>query len=236
MTTVWLDPTSIGRTGAATAPTTPRADGGHRRADLRTRARRHATVGHDRVIEPNTTMTVDEAMALVQEGDRSAFATLYDALAAQLFGAVRRVLRDPAMSEEVTQEVFLEIWRTAPRFDPARSSVSTWAITIARRRAVDRVRHEQSRRDRTERHAAQADPSHEDSLDETVVSSDEAERVHTALAALPPPQRDVIRLAFLEGHAHGEIARRLDLPLGTVKGRVRGGLRRLRNELEGPTT
>ena len=87
----------------------------------------------------------------MQGGDEAAFAALYDELAGAVFGTVRRVLRDPAMSEEVTQEVFVELWRTAARFDPERASVSTWAITMARRRAVDRVRREQSQRDRIER-------------------------------------------------------------------------------------
>jgi RNA polymerase sigma-70 factor (ECF subfamily) len=169
-------------------------------------------------------------MQLVQRGDQEAFAALYDELAAAVFGTVKRVLRDPAMSEEVTQEVFIELWRTAARFDPERASVSTWAITMARRRAVDRVRREQSQRDRIERSATQRTVE-VDATDDTVVASIEAEQLVRALAELPDEQRIVIQMAFLDGDSHGEIAERLDLPLGTVKGRVRLGLKKLGGRL-----
>ena len=179
--------------------------------------------------EPLVSVSADPSVLLqrVQTGDRSAFSELYDALAPMVFGAVKRVLRDPAMSEEVTQEVFLEIWKTADRFDPERAKASTWAVTLARRRAVDRVRHEQSQRNRVD------DLSHQPVLEsvgpeDSVVSSLDTERVARALAQLPDDQREVIQLAFIDGLAHGAIAEQLDLPLGTVKGRVRGGLRRLR--------
>ena len=169
-------------------------------------------------------------MQRVQAGDDAAFAALYDELAGVVFGTVKRVLRDPAMSEEVTQEVFVELWRTAARFDPERASVSTWAITMARRRAVDRVRREQSQRDRIERSAAQRAPEG-DSTDDTVVASLEAERVSRAVAELPDEQRVVIEMAFIDGDSHADIAERLDLPLGTVKGRVRLGLKKLGGKL-----
>lgn len=175
-------------------------------------------------------------MVRVRNGDALAFAIMYDALAPRLFGTVKRVLRDPAMSEEVTQDVFLEIWRNAERFDSTKSSVSAWAITIARRRAIDRVRSEQCHRDQIERLAARCERNTEPSLDDALTTGAEANRVRSTIARLPDHQRDVIRLAFLEGHTHGEIADRLDLPLGTVKGRVRGGLRRLRRELERPAS
>jgi RNA polymerase sigma-70 factor, ECF subfamily len=138
------------------------------------------------------------------------------------------------MSEEVTQEVFVELWRTADRFDPQRASVSTWAITMARRRAVDRVRREQSQRDRIERSAAQRLPQ-VDSVDDSVIASIDAERVARAVADLPDDQRVVIEMAFLDGDSHGDIAARLDLPLGTVKGRVRLGLKKLGGKLGAAT-
>ena len=170
-------------------------------------------------------------MQLVQRGDEAAFATLYDELAGLVFGTVKRVLRDPAMSEEVTQEVFLELWRTAARFDPERASVSTWAITMARRRAVDRVRREQSQRDRIERSATQR-ATQPTTPGDTVVASIEAERVNRAVNELPDEQRMVIQMAFIDGDSHAEIAQRLDLPLGTVKGRVRLGLKKLGGKLD----
>ena len=183
---------------------------------------------HEPIVSPRPDLT--SLMHLVQDGDHDAFATLYDELAGVVFGAVKRVLRDPAMSEEVAQEVFVELWRTAARFDPQRASVSTWAITMARRRAVDRVRREQSQRDRIQRSALQR-PDQLDGTDDTVVASMEAERVTRAIADLPAEQRVVIEMAFIDGASHGDIATRLDLPLGTVKGRVRLGLKKLGDRL-----
>lgn len=173
-------------------------------------------------------------MQLVQGGDHDAFATLYDELAGVVFGTVKRVLRDPAMSEEVAQEVFVELWRTAARFDPGRATVATWAITVARRRAVDRVRREQSQRDRIERSATHRTP-YDPLPDDTVVASIEAERVSRAVAELPDEQRQVIEMAFIDGDSHGVIADRLGLPLGTVKGRVRLGLKKLGGKLGAAT-
>ncbi len=183
---------------------------------------------HDPIVSPGPDLV--SLMLRVQSGDETAFAALYDELAGAVFGTVKRVLRDPAMSEEVTQEVFIELWRTAVRFDPQRASVSTWAITIARRRAVDRVRREQSQRDRIER-SRNLRPPQVDSPDDAVVASMEAERVNRALAELPDDQRVVIEMAFLHGDSHGDIADRLGLPLGTVKGRVRLGLKKLGGRL-----
>lgn len=186
---------------------------------------------HEPIVTPAPDLV--SLMQLVQRGDEAAFAALYDELAAAVFGTVKRVLRDPAMSEEVTQEVFIELWRTAARFDPERASVTTWAITMARRRAVDRVRREQSQRDRIERSGAQRS-SDNNAPDDAVVASMEAERVNRAVAELPDEQRIVIQLAFLDGDSHAEIAERLDLPLGTVKGRVRLGLKKLSDRLGAP--
>ena len=183
---------------------------------------------HEPIVSPGPDHV--SLMQRVQAGDDGSFAMLYDELAGVVFGTVRRVLRDPAMSEEVTQEVFVELWRTAVRFDPERASVSTWAITMARRRAVDRVRREQSQRDRIERSATQRPPE-VDSTDDTVVASIEAERVARAVAELPDEQRVVIEMAFIDGVSHSDIAERLDLPLGTVKGRVRLGLKKLGGKL-----
>lgn len=183
---------------------------------------------HDPIVSPGPDLM--SLMQLVQAGDDAAFAALYDELAGVVFGTVKRVLRDPAMSEEVTQEVFVELWRTAARFDPDRASVSTWAVTMARRRAVDRVRREQSQRDRIER-SGHLRPADVDTPDDTVVASIEAERVSRAVSELPEEQRIVIEMAFIHGDSHGDIAARLDLPLGTVKGRVRLGLKKLGGKL-----
>lgn len=183
---------------------------------------------HGAIVSP----PVDQSalMLQVQRGDQVAFAALYDSLSSLVFGVVKRVVRDSSMSDEVTQEVFVEVWRTAARYDPARASVSTWVVTMARRRAVDRVRREQSQRNRIAALSEEPAPVVTEP-DAAVVSSLDVERVQRALVRLPDDQREVIRLAFIEGHAHGAIAEMLDLPLGTVKGRIRGGLKRLRGTI-----
>ena len=185
---------------------------------------------HERISSPAPDLSA--LFVRVQSGDQAAFAELYDAIAPMVFGAVKRVLRDPAMSEEVTQEVFVELWKSAARFDPTRGVVSTWAVTMARRRAIDRVRSEQSQRNRVEQ-LGRRRADVEEATDDTVVASLDAERVSRALAELPSDQRQIIQLAFIDGYSHSDIADQLGLPLGTVKGRVRGGLQRLSGKLGG---
>jgi RNA polymerase sigma-70 factor (ECF subfamily) len=164
-------------------------------------------------------------------GDEAAFGELYDAVAARLYGLVRRVVRDPAQSEEVAQEALLEIWRQSARFDASRGSALGWMMTIAHRKAVDRVRSAEaaSRRDETWQASSQ-DVEH-DSTAEIAVGRLDAERVRRALDALTPAQRGALELAYLSGYTHTEVATMLDLPLGTAKTRIRDGLIRLRDTL-----
>ena len=155
-------------------------------------------------------------MARIARGDERAFAELYDELAPTVYGIVLRVVRDPAQSEEVTQEVFVELWRQAARFDSARGGVRGWAVTIAHRRAVDRVRSEQSRRDRQRRQAA-APAGAPDSPPDAVIDSLDRDRARRALAELGEAQRQALELAYFDGLTHVEIAERLGVPLGTVE-------------------
>ena len=163
--------------------------------------------------------------------DESAFADLYDVTARRVYGMVLRVVRDPAQSEEVTQEVFLEIWRTSSRFDPARGSALGWMLTIAHRKAVDRVRSAEAatRRDETYHHRTQ--PIDHDTTAEAVHASLDARRVRGALQALTEVQREAVGLAYFGGYTHTEVATMLDLPVGTAKTRIRDGLIRLRDAL-----
>jgi RNA polymerase sigma-70 factor (ECF subfamily) len=172
-----------------------------------------------------------ELMRRVAGGDQSAFATLYDELAPLVYGVTKRVLHDAAYAEEVTQEVFLEIWRQAPRFDGSRGSVRSWAATIARRRAVDRVRSEQAHRDRHRADAAVADPP-PPATDEVALDRELRARAAAALGKLSEPQREALELAYFGGFTHVEIADRLGIALGTAKTRVRDGLIRLRQVME----
>ncbi|WP_183101015.1 ECF RNA polymerase sigma factor SigK [Nocardioides pelophilus] len=164
-------------------------------------------------------------------GDRAAFASLYDATAARVHGLAVRVVRDPAQAEEVTQEAFLEIWRTASRFDPERGSAVSWLLTIVHRKAVDRVRSAEasSRREATYHHRNQT-VDHDVTAD-TAQASLEARRVRAALAGLTEVQREAIELAYFGGYTHTEVAALLDLPVGTAKTRIRDGLIRLRDTI-----
>jgi RNA polymerase sigma-70 factor (ECF subfamily) len=155
---------------------------------------------------------------------------LYDELAALVHGIVLGVVRDPAQSEEVTQEVFVELWRLAPRYDESRGAVKAWAATVARRRAIDRVRSEQSARNRLERDA-QKRVTETDSVVEAVESTLDQARVRRALGNLTSTQREAVELAYFGGHTYREVAVLLDVAEGTVKSRIRDGMIRLRDEL-----
>jgi len=171
-------------------------------------------------------------IARVADGDQAAFASLYDVLVPSVYGVVKRVLRDPSQADEVTQEIFVEIWKQASRYDVTRGGVRTWAVTIAHRRAVDRVRSEQSHRNRQASVGAaslelQATPE-DDAMD-----ADDRSRARAAMATLPSAQREALELAFYDGLTHVQIADRLDVALGTVKTRIRDGLIRLRTTMGG---
>jgi RNA polymerase sigma-70 factor (ECF subfamily) len=173
-----------------------------------------------------------ELMARVARGEQTAFADVYDATSRAVFGLVLRVVADRAQAEEVTQEVYVDAWRQAARFDPGRGSVVAWLCTIAHRKAVDRVRSATSARGRDERHAAAEAAVAVTDISEVVVARDESRRVRAAMADLPPPQRQALELAYFHGHSHREIAERLNIPLGTAKTRIRDALLKLRGHLE----
>ncbi|MPY97790.1 MAG: sigma-70 family RNA polymerase sigma factor [Actinophytocola sp.] len=170
-----------------------------------------------------------DLMGRVARGDEHAFAELYDMLAERVYGLVLRVMRDPAQSEEVTQEVFVELWRTASRFRSERGSVTSWAMTIAHRRAVDRVRSAQSTVDREARMAASQQDTPFDSVADEVASRFEQRQVRHCLDTLTELQRESVGLAYYQGYTYGEVATLLDTPLGTIKTRLRDGLIRLRD-------
>ena len=169
-------------------------------------------------------------MGRAGRGDHAAFADLYDALAPLLYGVILKVVRDPAQSEEVTQEAFIELWRLAPRFDSTRGSVRSWATTLAHRRAIDRVRSEQASRERTEREG-QKRPIQTNDVAEQVVATIDGTRVRKALERLTEIQRQAVELAYFGGHSYREVALLLDVAEGTIKTRIRDGMIRLRDEL-----
>ena len=174
----------------------------------------------------------DQLLASVARGNQSAFEALYDLMAPQVYGVIRRVLRDPAQSEEVTQDVLTEAWRTAARYDQTKGSARGWLLTMAHRRAVDRVRSEQSSRDREERVAHRDTERPFDGVASEVEQRFETQQVRKALDDLTAVQREAIELAYYGGKTYREVAIDLDTPLGTVKTRMRDGLIRLRDSME----
>jgi RNA polymerase sigma-70 factor (ECF subfamily) len=171
----------------------------------------------------------DALLLRVARGDDEAFAALYDLVAPAVHGVVLRVVRNPALAEEVTQEVLVEAWRTAPRFDPGRGSARSWLVTMARRRAVDRVRSVQSAMERDTAAGLRDFERDVDVVAETVEVRLEQQQVRRCLGGLTDIQREAVSLAFYAGHTHREVAQLLGLPLGTIKTRLRDGLIRLRD-------
>jgi RNA polymerase sigma-70 factor (ECF subfamily) len=169
-----------------------------------------------------------DALERAARGSESAFAEFYDHAAPIVYGTVLRVVRDPSIAEEVTQEVFVELWRQAARFESAKGSPMSWAATIAHRRAVDRVRSEQASRRRDDADAQRVVVVHDVVVDE-VVASLEHNRVRAALAQLTDPQREAVELAYFGGNTYREVAALLDVPEGTIKTRIRDGMIKLRD-------
>ncbi|GAA3646725.1 ECF RNA polymerase sigma factor SigK [Microbacterium marinilacus] len=164
-------------------------------------------------------------------GDQQSFARLYDAMSSRVFGLILRVLVDRSQSEEVLQEVFLEVWQSAGRFAPNRGQGRSWILTIAHRRAVDRVRASQASTERDRRAGARELAAVSEGVAEGVELRMEARRVTDALKLLPQPQREAVVLSYYGGYSQSEIAAMVGAPLGTVKSRMRDGLSRLRDQL-----
>ncbi|MFE2282939.1 ECF RNA polymerase sigma factor SigK [Streptomyces sp. NPDC059443] len=165
----------------------------------------------------------------VAEGDEAAFVSVYEAVSGSVLGVAHAVLRDRAQAEEVAQEVLVEVWRTAGRYRADRGTVRAWVLTMAHRRAVDRVRSVQASVDR-ERRAARLDAAlpEFDEVSEAAMDHEERERVRRCLSSLTEIQRQSVSLAYYRGLTCSEVAQTLSVPLGTVKTRLRDGLLRLR--------
>lgn len=166
----------------------------------------------------------------VARGDAQAFASLYDVMGASVYGVARRVVRDPNRAEDVSQEVFLEVWRKAPSFDDGRGSAKTWIMTIAHRRAVDAVRRNESQK-RYDGQATVDEVSHDEPADQ-LLKEEEHSAVRGCLDTLTDLQLESVRLAYFNGYTYAEVATLLGKPLPTIKTRMRDGLIRLRDCLE----
>ncbi len=166
-------------------------------------------------------------MVKIASGDQGAFGEFYDLVSPIVFGIARRVLVDRSLTEETLQEVMLELWRLAPRFDAAAGTVTGWVSTIAHRRAVDRVRSEQSHRNRHEAETLKVEIDF-DSVAEAIEGDLEKGRLREAMAELPAAQRESIMLAYFGGKTYREVAVELGIAEGTAKTRIRDGLQKLR--------
>ena len=184
---------------------------------------------------PSSERTPDLGALLrrVADGDADAFASFYDVTCARVFGLVLRVLRDPGYSEETTQEVYAQVWRSAAGFDPAEGSALAWVMTLAHRRAVDRVRAEVASSRRESAYGAMHIDPAVDVVADTAVLRDEHRRVVGCLDALTDTQRQAIELAYYDGLTYAQVSERLAASLGTVKTRMRDGLGKLRDCLGG---
>lgn len=175
--------------------------------------------------------SAEDLLVRISQGDQQAFSEFYDLLAPRILGLIRRLLVDHTQSEEVTQEVFLEIWQSACRFDPNKGGAKGWVMTMAHRRAIDRIRSTQASRNRDTRIGIRDYEPVYDNVADTVEVRVEHERVQTAMGALSDAQRQAVGLAYYGGYSHSEIAEKVGVPIGTIKTRLRDGMIRLRNEL-----
>jgi RNA polymerase sigma-70 factor (ECF subfamily) len=168
-------------------------------------------------------------------GDEVAFAAFYDATASRTYGLVLRLVRNHAVAEEVTQEVYLQVWRTASRFDETRGNAMPWLLTVAHRRAVDRIRATEARSRLDTAYQQSNRTIDHDVTSDGALASLQASRVRAALESLSRHQREALELAYFGGRTHTEVAAVLGIPLGTAKTRIRDGLRRLRSLVDAPS-
>ncbi|MCW2841993.1 MAG: polymerase subunit sigma [Aeromicrobium sp.] len=171
---------------------------------------------------------LNDLLTRVGRGDEDAFADLYDATGSAVFGLARRVIRDPSRAEEVAQEVYIQVWQSAARFDPARGNAKSWLLTLAHRRAVDAVRHDQAATNRENRYDWSSGPDF-DEVEETVTITLEHEQVKRCLDGLTNLQREAVTLAYYQGYTYAEVATALDANTATIKTRMRDGIVRLRD-------
>lgn len=184
------------------------------------------------VTSPAPETTPGELLAQTADGDQAAFAQFYELMGPSAYGLALRVTRDSHIAQDVLQETFADIWSQAGRYDPASSSARAWVAMITHRKAVDRVRREQSDRDRGATWVSRSAVRAHDSVAEVVQLRAEHRRVRSAMDRLTPVQREALDLAYFGGYTHTEVAARLDIPLGTAKTRIRDALRCLRTHLE----
>lgn len=186
-------------------------------------------------LTPNADTSMSTLIRLINRvagGDEAAFEALYERTSRRVYGLALRVLQNSAMAAEVAQEVYLLVWTTAGTYDPSRGSPQSWLFTLTHRRAVDRVRSEQSSRERGTRHAQEVSALKVDSVDETVHRTIMTETLRACLSSLTVRQAEAVTLAYYDGLTYAQVADRLGLKLPTAKSRIQSGLVRLRTAME----
>nr|WP_120491899.1 sigma-70 family RNA polymerase sigma factor [Corynebacterium lactis] len=178
------------------------------------------------------TELLDELLLRVQSGDRQAFSALYDATASTILGLAVQVLRDRAQAEEITQEVFLELWQQAPSFDPAKGSAKSWISRLARLRAIDRLRSHRASVSRDDRDALLEAARVVESVEQEALMGLDRKLVREALDRVGEPHKTAVLLAYFQGLTNRELAEVTGVALGTAKTRLRDGLRKLKKELQ----
>lgn len=176
--------------------------------------------------------TLESLMLLTQQGDAAAFARLYDHIAPNVLGLTLQILHDQAQAEEVTQEVFIEVWQHAAEFDPAKGSAKAWILRRARLRAIDRVRSAIATMKRDDREAFLVASINKESVEDEALRNVQRHAVRTALEIMGEPHKTAILLAYFGDMTHAELAEATGVPLGTAKTRVRDGLRKLEKILK----
>ena len=176
-----------------------------------------------------------ELLRQIAAGDRAAFAEFYDRHSTLMFSVACKILNDPGEAEDVLQETFMQIWEKAGRFDPKLGRAASWMAILVRNRAIDRIRAAQRRSRLAEESGAVNAIAGEvsDSANENFYGHDRAKFIHAAIVGLPEQQRQAIELAYFSGLTQDEISKKLNAPLGTIKARIRRGLLKLRDQLEG---
>jgi RNA polymerase sigma-70 factor (ECF subfamily) len=180
---------------------------------------------------PRAPQSDDDLLVRTAEGDKKAFSLLYDRTASRVYGLVKRVLVDPAQSEEVTQDIYLEAWQNANRYDPAKGKAVSWLLTMAHRRAIDRVRASQSSRDRDLVVAIRDDEESRDDVEETVEITLEHQRITAIIRTLNPNHQQALELTYFQGLTNTEAAQKAGIPTGTMKTRLRDALITLRTRI-----
>jgi RNA polymerase sigma-70 factor, ECF subfamily len=174
----------------------------------------------------------EDLISLVETADAEAFATLYDRHSHAAFSLAYRMMGERQASEDLAQDAFLKVWRSASSYRAERGSVRTWILSIVHNRGIDQIRSQASRRRRQEEMEASAPRSQPSEAFAETWRNSQREQVREALGTLPPEQLKILELAYFSGYTHMEISNLLDLPLGTVKGRMRLGLKKIRDYFE----